>query len=83
MQMVMVYLNTSKCGGGSSFDGAAKKFYTMNTENMKEFDNGNNISPKDYFKTLTYTGNAGTNAITGVGFQLGLLDKQSRTITTY
>ena len=27
------------------------------------------INAKDYFNIVTYTGNAGTNAITGVGFQ--------------
>ena len=49
-------------GGGSSFDGAAKNFYAMNTENMKVFQiMATTFHPKDYFKTLTYTGNAGTN----------------------
>ena len=47
---------------------------------MKELDNGNNISPKDYFK-VTYTGNAGTNAITGVGFQPGFTWIKARSRT--
>ena len=37
--------------------------------------------PKDYFKTLTYTGNAGTNAITGVGFQPGFTWIKARSRT--
>ena len=35
--------------------------------------------PKDYFKTLTYTGNGSTQAITGVGFQPGLTWLKDRT----
>ena len=59
-------------GGGSSFDGAAKNFYAMNTgKHEGVWIMAITFHPKDYFKTLTYTGNAGTNAITGVGFQPG------------
>ena len=29
------------------------------------------FKPTDYFNTVLYTGNGGTNAITGVGFQPG------------
>ena len=40
-----------------------------------------NFQPKDYFNTVLYTGNASTNAITGVGFQPDWLWVKSRSRT--
>jgi hypothetical protein len=39
------------------------------------------FQPKDYFNTLLYTGNASTNAVTGVGFQPDWLWVKSRSRT--
>ena len=45
-------------------------YYTLCTKNERSLDNGYiTFQPSDYFNTKLYTGNAGTNAQAGVGFQ--------------
>jgi hypothetical protein len=48
-------------------------YYALNTKNLAEYGwimaYTNIDKPSDYFNTKLYTGNGGTQTITGVGFQ--------------
>ena len=58
-----------------------------NSASCEEYYNGtawkkiNNVALPVYFRTVTYTGNGGTQAITGVGFQPDFVWIKGRTLT--
>ena len=63
--------NADENGVGDFYYSPPSGFLAMATSNIAEPAIGPNSSTQadDYFNTVLYTGNASTNAITGVGFQ--------------
>lgn len=65
--------------GQSGYNPSESDHKTLNTANLPA---PTVTKPDDFFKTVLYTGNGGTKAVTGVGFQPDFLWIKSRSIAT-
>lgn len=59
-------------------------YLPLSTANLPDpvIDPAQGASPEDYFNTVLYTGNSGSNAITGVGFAPDMVWAKSRSAAT-
>ena len=63
--------NTDENGNGDFFHSVPSGYLAMCTANLPDpaIDPAQDEEPADYFNTVLYTGNSGTQSVTGVGFQ--------------
>ena len=85
---VAIVVGTGLAGAGGSINFGQRPFaYTppsgfksLNTFNLPDSDI---VNGREYFNTVTYTGNGGTQSITGVGFQPDLVWGKLRSTSSY